>query len=93
MGSLKIIGERLGLGYSTILHKYREYRATRKVKGGALIASINQKRKYRKSKEIEELIERSLGESTFYTAVELSKYIQGKYNRTLSRSIISRHLG
>jgi hypothetical protein len=53
LGSLKIIGEKLGLGYSTILHKYREYRATRKVKGGALIASINQKRKYRKSKEIE----------------------------------------
>jgi len=63
------------------------------VKGGALIASINQKRKYKKSREIEELIENSLKENTFYTAVELSKYIFDKYNKVLSRSIISRHLG
>jgi hypothetical protein len=50
---LKSIGEKLGLGYSTILHKYREYRATNKVKGGALIAAMHHKRKYKKSREIE----------------------------------------
>jgi hypothetical protein len=55
-GSLKAIGEKLGLGYSTILHKYREYRATKKVKGGALIAAMHHKRKYKKSQKIEEYI-------------------------------------
>ena len=65
----------LGLGYSTILHKYREYRATKKVKGGALLASLNQKRKYSKSKEIESIIEKSLSRGKFYTAVDLSKFI------------------
>ncbi len=93
MESLKSIGEKLGLGYSTILHKFREFRATKKVKGGALIAALNQKRKYKKSKEIEELILKSLGEGTFYTAVELANHIKQAYGRTLSRSIISRHLG
>lgn len=63
------------------------------MKGGALIAASQKKRKYKKSKDIEGLIERSLEEQTFYTAVELSKYIEEKYNRKLSRSIISRHLG
>ena len=50
MQNLKEIGGRLGLGYSTILHKFREYRSKRIVKGGALIESLWMKRKYRKSK-------------------------------------------
>ena len=90
---MKAIGEKLGLGYSTILHKYREYRATKKVKGGALLLSLNQKRKYKKSKEIEDLIEKSLAQGKFYTAVDLSKHIQKEFGKNLSRSIISRHLG
>ena len=56
LNSLKEIGKHLGLGYSTILHKYRQYRATKKVKGGALIQAMNQKRKYKKSRQIETLI-------------------------------------
>lgn len=51
--NLKQIGIQLGLGYSTILHKYREFRSNRKVKGGALICSLQKRRKYRKSLEIE----------------------------------------
>lgn len=47
--NLKQIGQQLQLGYSTILHKFRQFRATKKVKGGALIASLQKKRKYRKS--------------------------------------------
>lgn len=54
--NLKEIGQQLQLGYSTILHKFREFRATKKVKGGALIASLQKKRKYRKSVEIEHII-------------------------------------
>ena len=50
--SLKTIGKELQLGYSTVLHKFREFRATKKVKGGALIASLKKKRQYRKSKHI-----------------------------------------
>lgn len=92
-GSLKSIGEKLGLGYSTILHKFREFRATKKVKGGALIQAMHQKRKYKKSREIEQLISKSLNEGRFHTAVELSRHIEKHYNVTLSRSIISRHLG
>lgn len=93
MESLKSIGERLGLGYSTILHKFRQFRATKKVKGGALIAAINQKRKYKKSKDIEQVITKALNDGTFYTAVELASHIKKHYGKTLSRSIISRHLG
>lgn len=63
------------------------------MKGGALIASLQKKRKYRKSVEIEQIIERALTERPFYTAVELSKYILIKFHRSFSRSIISRHLG
>ena len=55
--------------------------------------SLNKKRKYKKSKEIEELINMSLQEDKFFTAVELSRYIEKKHNKKLSRSIISRHLG
>jgi transposase len=91
--NLKEIGVQLQLGYSTILHKYREYRANKKVKGGALIASLQKKRKYRKSVEIERIIELALADRAFFTAVELSNYIYARYGRMFSRSIISRHLG
>ena len=47
--SLKGIAKFLGLGYSTILHKYREYRANKRVKAGALITCTQMKRKYKKS--------------------------------------------
>jgi transposase len=63
------------------------------VKGGALIAAMHHKRKYKKSREIENLIKESLRRNKFYTAVELSKFIEQNYGVTLSRSIISRHLG
>lgn len=62
------------------------------VKGGALIESLQKKRKYKKSMDVEKLIERSLRERPFYTAVELSKYIHKRHQRYYSRSIISRHL-
>ena len=93
MNSLRSIGQRLGLGYSTILHKFRQFRATHKVKGGVLISSTQTKRKYKKSRQIEDLIAQALTERSFFTAVELSKYIFNKYGKSLSRSIISRHLG
>lgn len=37
--NLKAIAAHLELGYSTILHKFREYRANKIVKAGALISS------------------------------------------------------
>ena len=91
--NLKEIGVKLGLGYSTILHKYREYRSKRIVKGGALIESLQKKRKYKKSLQTEEIIEKALNSRPFFTAVELAEYIRENYNRRFSRSIISRHLG
>jgi len=51
--TLKKIATELGLGYSTILHKYREFRANKKVKAGTLIASRQRKRKYKKSLLVE----------------------------------------
>ncbi len=63
------------------------------VKGGALIASLQKKRKYKKSLVIEEIIDTALASRPFYTAVELSEYIYNKHNKRFSRSIISRHLG
>jgi len=39
------------------------------VKGGALIASLQKKRKYKKSLEIEQIIEMALSERPFFTAV------------------------
>jgi hypothetical protein len=54
--NLKTIADRLELGYSTILHKFREFRANKKVKAGALIASMQKKRKYKKSLLVENLI-------------------------------------
>jgi hypothetical protein len=63
------------------------------VKGGALIASLQKKRKYKKSLHIERTIEEALQRQSFYTAVELSEYIFRETNKKFSRSIISRHLG
>ena len=63
------------------------------VKGGALIASLQKKRKYKKSLIIEDIIDKSLAAQPFYTAVELADYIYRMYHRRFSRSIISRHLG
>lgn len=54
--NLKEIGQKLDLGYSTILHKFREFRQNKVVKGGALIESLQKKRKYRKSMDVEKLI-------------------------------------
>lgn len=51
--TLKQIANQLGLGYSTILHKYREFRANKKVKAGTLISSRQRKRKYKKSLMVE----------------------------------------
>lgn len=73
--NLKQIGKQLKLGYSTILHKYREFRAFHKVKGGALISSLQKRRKYKKSLMIEQILQQTLNERPFYTAVELSQYI------------------
>ena len=42
----------LNLGYSTILHKYSEFRKTGEITTGELIGSLQQKRKYSKSLEI-----------------------------------------
>ena len=42
------------------------------VKGGALIASLQKKRKYQKSIAIEKIIDRALAIKPFYTAVELA---------------------
>jgi hypothetical protein len=39
------------------------------VKGGALIASLQKKRKYKKSLIIEEIIDKALASRPFYTAV------------------------
>lgn len=50
--SLKEIADHLNLGYSTVLHKFREFRVTKKVRAGALVASMQYKRKYRKSIQI-----------------------------------------
>jgi hypothetical protein len=50
--NLKVIARQLELGYSTILHKFREFRVNRKVKAGALIACMQKKRKYKKSLRI-----------------------------------------
>lgn len=63
------------------------------VKGGALIASLQKKRKYKKSLIIEEIIDKALATRPFYTAVELSDYILQCHGKKFSRSIISRHLG
>ena len=63
------------------------------VKGGALIASLQKKRKYKKSLVIENIIDQALATKPFYTAVELADYIEAMYNNRYSRSIISRHLG
>lgn len=63
------------------------------VKGGALIASLQKKRKYKKSLIIEEIIDKALASRPFYTAVELSDYILEIHGKKFSRSIISRHLG
>ncbi len=63
------------------------------VKGGALIASLQKKRKYKKSLVIEEIIDKALASRPFYTAVELSEYIYKIHGKRFSRSIISRHLG
>ena len=38
--NLKMIGKNLELGYSTILHKFREFRANKWVKGGVLVISL-----------------------------------------------------
>ncbi len=50
--NLKEIADLLGLGYSTILHKFREFRANKKVKAGMLISVTQMKRKYRKSLKV-----------------------------------------
>ena len=91
--TLKKIASELGLGYSTILHKYREFRANKKVKAGTLIASRQRKRKYKKSLLVEEYIQKSLQEQQFFTASQMTYFIEQKYGITFSRSIISRHLG
>lgn len=62
------------------------------MKGGVLIASELKKRKYKKSRELEQMMEQALSSRPFYTASELSDYIQRVWNRKYSRSIISRHL-
>ena len=54
--------------------------------------SLQRKRKYKKSYEIEKLIELSLKERSFTTSVELSRHIAQRHGKHFSRSIISRHL-
>ncbi len=73
---LKEISEQLGLGYSTVLHKYKQFKKTNKVKGGALIQSKFQKRKYKKSLEIEHFINKGLESGNFFTANQLATYIK-----------------
>ena len=55
------------------------------VKGGALIASLQKKRKYKTSKMIEAIIEKALGSGPVYTAVQLSDYIHKTFNKKYSR--------
>jgi hypothetical protein len=58
--TLRQIGIDLGLGYSTILHKFKEFKDNREVKGGFLLEMGDAKRKYKKSFQIEQLIKEAL---------------------------------
>lgn len=63
------------------------------MKAGALISSLQKKRKYKKSIRIEKIIEQVLKDQEFYTAVQMTNFIEKNYNIKVSRSIVSRHLG
>ena len=54
---------------------------------------MQKKRKYKKSLEVENLIQKSMSQMEFYTATEVTEFIEQNYGKKFSRSIISRHLG
>jgi thiamine monophosphate synthase len=66
--TLKDIGKIVDLGYSTVLHKYKDYREKGEVQKGLLLVCKDFKRKYTKSLVIEDAIKSALKEKQFKTA-------------------------
>ena len=54
--NLREIARDLELGYSTVLHKLKEFKDNKEVKGGFLLELGDSKRKYKKSVEVERYI-------------------------------------
>jgi hypothetical protein len=73
--TLREISTKINLSYSTTLHKAALFRKNKEVKPGKFLSSLTKKRKYKKSYECEEYIEKALKVRPFYTAEAIAKYI------------------
>lgn len=60
ISNLKEISQKLELGYSTILHKFKEFKEKKEVKGGYLLEIGDSRRKYKKSVDVQNLIRQAL---------------------------------
>jgi hypothetical protein len=67
------------LGYSTVLHKFSEFKEAKVVKGGVRINHPEKTRQYRKTLTMDEMVKASLKDRNFTTAVELSSYMKQRY--------------
>ena len=85
------ISERLNLGFSTVMHKKREFEKTGSIEG-VLLQCKDHKRQYKKTGIIQNYIWHALDTYTFRSAMGVSNFIHHKWGVRYSRSTVSRHL-